>query len=268
MIQDISIFKLTLGLLILLIPIVLLLYFRIRILKNMLIAVSRMILQLSLVAVYLEWIFKLNNLWINILWVFMMICVGVFTTIRRVRLNWKLFIIPLFIAALTSVIIIDAFFLGAILQLDYCFDAQYFIPITGMILGNSLNHNIIGLTTYFRELNDKNELYTFLLINTNNHKSSLYPFIKESVMQGLNPLIASMSVIGLISLPGMMTGQILGGNSPSMAIKYQIMMMIAIFAGCTINLLLSIVLANRFVFDKFGRLQTNITKKSKSNDLS
>ncbi len=260
MIQDISFFKLAIGILILLIPIGFFLYFRIRIIKNVLVASARMIVQLALVAVYLEWIFKLNNTWLNLLWVFIMICVGISTTIQRVSLNWKMFIFPLFISAITAVLTIDTFFLGIILHLDNCFDAQYFIPITGMILGNSLNHNIIGLTTYFRELRDKNELYTFLLVNANDRKSSLFPFIKEAVNQGLNPLIASMSVMGLISLPGMMTGQILGGNAPSMAIKYQIMMMLAIFAGCTVNLFLSIIFSNRFIFDKYGNLKSDIIK--------
>jgi putative ABC transport system permease protein len=57
--------------------------------------------------------------------------------------------------------------------------------------------------------------------------------------------------MGLISLPGMMTGQLLGGSSPAIAIKYQIMIMLAIFTGCTLNLFLSIIASNKVVFDAF-----------------
>jgi putative ABC transport system permease protein len=89
---------------------------------------------------------------------------------------------------------------------------------------------------------------------------ALRPFIGESIKSGLNPLIGTMSVIGLISLPGMMTGQILGGSSPVIAIKYQIMIMLAIFAGCTINLFLSIILSNRFIFDVYGKLKMDMLK--------
>ena len=146
-------------------------------------------------------------------------------TVKRISLSWKVFALPLFIAGLISVIIIDTFFLGFIIKLDYIFDVRYLIPITGMILGNSMNHNIVGLTAFFKGLSEKSDLYYFLLTNTGSSKLALRPFYGEAFKRALNPMIANMSVIGLISLPGMMTGQILGGSSPVVAIKYQIMIM-------------------------------------------
>ena len=261
-ITDISVLELALGFLIIVIPIAFFLFYRIRLTKAVMISLIRMVIQLGLVAFYLEWIFALNSAWLNSLWVILMISVGVHTSISRIGLNWKYFVFPLFIAGLTSVVIIDIFFLGFILKLDYFFDARYFVPITGMVLGNSLNHNIVGLSSYFKGLSEKSDLYYFLLTNTGVTKLALRPFIGESIKSGLNPLIGTMSVIGLISLPGMMTGQILGGSSPVIAIKYQIMIMLAIFAGCTINLFLSIIFSNRFVFDGYGKLKSNMLKSS------
>ncbi len=258
---DISYWELASGLLLFIIPISLFYIYKIWIIKDVLIGLVRMLIQLSMVALYLEWIFELNNAWLNSLWVLVMIFVGVFTTIRRVSLNWRMFVLPLLVASITSVLIVDLFFLGWVLKLDYFFDARYFIPITGMVLGNALNHNIVGLSTYFKGLSEKSELYIFLLSNTGNKKLALNPFITDAIKQALNPMIAFMSVIGLISLPGMMTGQILGGSPPSTAIKYQIMIMIAIFVGCTINLFLSILFSNRFIFDAYSNLKANILKK-------
>lgn len=71
---------------------------------------------------------------------------------QRYWAELEVFLFPLFIAGITSVLIVDGFFLGFILELNYIFDARYFIPITGMILGNSLNHNIVGLSSYFKGL--------------------------------------------------------------------------------------------------------------------
>lgn len=258
---DIHIIDLGLGFLILIIPIFLFLYFRVGVVKDTVISVARMIIQLMLVAAYLEWIFDKNSAWINVLWVLIMIFVGVMTTIKRVNLSWRYFIFPFFIAGLTSVLIIDTFFLGFVIKLDYVFDARYFIPITGMILGNSINHNVVGLNSYFNGLFEKSEMYYFLLTNTGNEKLTLRPFIANAIKLGMNPLIATMSVIGLISLPGMMTGQILGGSSPIIAIKYQIMIMLAIFAGCTINLVVSIIISNIFVFDAYGRFRESVLKQ-------
>ncbi|MGQ1786199.1 MULTISPECIES: ABC transporter permease [unclassified Saccharicrinis] len=257
---DIQLFDLSLAFLVMIIPVSLFLYHRVKIVKSVFIALLRMIVQLSMIALYLDQLFELNNAYVNTGWVFIMILVGVSTAITRVGLNWKYFIVPLFFSALTSVLVIDSFFLGMVIKPNYFFDARYFVPITGMVLGSSLNHNIVGLTAYFKGLTEKKELFFFLLTNTGENKLALRPFITEAVKRGLNPMIANMTVIGLISLPGMMTGQLLGGSDPVVAVKYQIMIMLAIFTGSTMNLFLSILFSNRFIFDKFNRLKKEVLK--------
>lgn len=261
-IVDISLWDLLLSFSMMAIPLLFFYFYKIKVIKSTLIGMVRMAIQLALVAVYLEWIFDQNKAWINVLWVLIMILVGVFTTINRASLHWKKLVLPLFIASITSIFIVDAFFLGLIIRLDYVFDARYFIPISGMILGNALNHNIIGLSTYFKSLKEKQDLYQFLLSNTGSSKLALRPFIGEAINRAINPMIATMSVMGLISLPGMMTGQILGGSPPAIAIKYQIMIMIAIFVGCSLNLFLSIILVNRFAFDRFQNFKAEDIIKS------
>ncbi len=257
-ILDIRIIDLVIGFVIMLLPISFFIYFKIKLVKSILIALARMVIQLGLIALYLEWIFDKNSAIINSLWVVVMIVVGVFTSINRIGLNWKTFVFPMILASLTSVLIIDTFFLGVVIKLDYVFDARYFIPITGMVLGNSLNHNIVGLTAYYKGLSEKSDLYYFLLTNAGDSAIAKRPFLAEAVKRGLNPLIATMTVIGLITLPGVMTGQILGGSSPLIAIKYQVMIMLAIFTGCTLNLFLTILFSNRYVFDGFQRFKEGI----------
>lgn len=257
-IVDISISSLILGFLLLVIPIAGFFYFKVKIVKETLISIIRMVLQLSLVAFYLEYIFKWNNAFINSFWVCIMILVGTQTTIRRVGLSYKYFLFPFALSGFVSILILDAFFLGFVIRLDYVFEARYFIPISGMVLGNALNHNIVGISSYFDRLKKEQDLYYFLMVNCNSKKKSLAPFVRHAIQSGLNPLIATMSVIGLISLPGMMTGQILGGSSPVVAIKYQILIMLAIFVGCSLNLILSIYLSNRFIFDPFGKIKPDL----------
>ncbi len=257
---DIKIIDLVISCAIMIIPILFFVYFKIKLVKGVLIGLVRMVVQLGLLALYLGWIFDKNSALINSIWVVLMILVGVFTSINRIGLNWRIFVFPMILASLTSVLIIDTFFLGFVIKLDYVFDARYFIPITGMVLGNSLNHNIVGLTTYYSGLSGKRDLYYFLLTNSGDSSVAKRPFIAEAVKRGLNPLIATMTVIGLISLPGVMTGQILGGSSPIVAIKYQVMIMLAIFTGCTLNLFLTILFSNRYVFDDFQRFKDGVFK--------
>ena len=252
---DIGFFDLVVGSVILLVPILVFMYYRVRLVKDIFISVARMIAQLFLVALYLEWIFEMNNPWINSLWVLIMVLVGAGTIVYRVGINWRIFLLPLIMAGILSMAIIDGFFIGAVIRLDYFFDARYFIPISGMVLGNSINHNIVGLTAYFEGLSIRKELYYFILTNNGSRKKAIRPYIQEALVKGLNPLIANMSVIGLISLPGMMTGQILGGASPVTAIKYQVMIMFAIFAGCTMILIMSVLYSNFFIFDAYGNIR-------------
>ena len=186
---DISILNLLIGYASLLIPILIFLYYRTGLFKTTLIAVSRMTIQMIAVALYLEYIFELNSAWLNSAWVIIMIVVSDFVTIYRSELKIKYLLIPLLLSGLITVVITDAFFLGLVIKLDNVFDARYFIPISGMVLGNILKHNIIGMNTYFYSLQKDNELYQFLLINNATRKSALFPFLGEAIKKALNTYI-------------------------------------------------------------------------------
>lgn len=267
-ITDITLWDLALGLSMLSIPVLIFLYYRIKLIKDLFVSTVRMILQLLLVAAYLEWIFEKNNPWINSLWVLVMVMVSAGTLIYRVKISWRMFLLPFLLSGIFSMAVIDGFFIGLVIRPDYIFDARYFIPISGMVLGNSLNHNVVGLSAFIGGLSEKKELYYFLLTNSGSQKNALRPYIQDAIHKSLNPLLATMSVIGLISLPGMMTGQILGGSSPVTAIKYQIMIMIAILSGAALTLLLSIIFSSRNMFDDYGNIHQRIWKKNSKDQTS
>lgn len=250
-IQDISWIDLSIGYALIIIPIIVFQYFRSGMVKATLIAVLRMTIQLFLVGVYLQYIFHLNHSWINVAWVFLMIVVATFTTIQRSTLNKKVFLLPILLAMIISIIAIDLYFLGVVLKLDYLFEARYFVPITGMLIGNAMSNNIIALNTFYKGLEREQVQYRYAIANGATHHEALKAFMAEALRKSLNPLIAMTSVIGLISLPGMMTGQILGGSLPAVAIKYQIMMMITVLVSSVLTVVLSIVISNRFVFDEW-----------------
>jgi putative ABC transport system permease protein len=255
---DISILNLCFGISLIIIPIIIFRFYKVNLIKSSIIATIRMCLQLSFIAIYLGYIFELNSKLLNCAWVIAMLIISSFSVTKKTSVKRKFLILPLFLSSLLALGVIDVFFLGFIIKLDNIFDARYFIPISGMILGNSLIYNTVGLSNYFNSLKENENLYKFILINTNSKTKSLQPYIKASLNQALTPLITSMSVIGLISLPGMMTGQILGGSSPELAIKYQILIMIAIFVSCTLNLFLSIYISNFFILNKFNYIRKEI----------
>jgi putative ABC transport system permease protein len=86
------------------------------------------------------------------------------------------------------------------------------------------------------------------------------PFLQRAYSASLAPTIATMATIGIVSLPGMMTGIILGGTDPLVAIKYQIAIMMAIFSGTALAVILGILLTLRTSFDRYGVLDPDVLK--------
>lgn len=254
-VTDIGYLSLFLGYIILIIPFYILWYYKTGLVKDSFYAFIRMTVQLLLVGFYLEFIFDLNSSLLNISWVFLMTILATYTVIKRSDLKIKEFFIPIFIAIVLSVLIIDAYFLGFIIRLNNIFDARYLIPITGMLLGNSIKTIIIALNNYYRQLKKEKELFKWYLANGATKQEALAPFKKEALIIAFNPVIANVAIVGLISLPGMMTGQILGGSNPAVAVKYQIMLMIMVFSSSIFSVFLSIYFADKKVFDAFDNLK-------------
>ncbi len=260
--QDISWLNLILGYLLLIIPVMIFRYYQTGMIKPMLISMLRMSLQLFLVGLYLKYLFRLNNPWINIAWVLIMILVTAYTIVSRTRLPRRLLFIPVFLALILSISLVDLFLLGVVLKLDFIFEARYLIPLTGMLIGNSLNNTVIGVDHFYNCIRQQQNTYRFALANGASQSEAVHIFIRDSIRKAMNPTIASTAVMGIVSLPGMMTGQILGGSDPSVAIKYQILIMIMIFVSSLVTLWLSILFCNRKAFDKFGNPDGRIMKIS------
>lgn len=223
--------------------------------KTMSIAITRMFIQLSLVGLFLQYIFKLNNPIINSVYLLFMMVVASLSSIKTNKVLVKSYLLPIFIAIAVPNLIVLMYFNLFVIQLDQLFDARYLIPIGGMLLGNTLTGIIITLNTYIKLLDSNKLNYYYLLSLSANHNDAVKPYIKESLLASINPSIASIETIGLVALPGMMTGQILGGSVPLTAIKYQIAIMVAIFLIRYFCSVLVILLVSNKLFDDYHIIQ-------------
>jgi len=255
---DINLIRLFSGYILMIIPILVFIYYKVGLIKDTIIAILRMTTQLLMVGLYLGYIFKLDNIIINISWVVIMSIIATHTIIKRSGLNLKMFFIPIFLSGIISIFITDAYILGFIIQPNNIFNARYFIPITGMMLGNTIKNVIITLNAYYNKLNDEQSTYRWRIANGATKREALQPFIQNALKIAFNPMIATTAIMGLISLPGMMTGQIIGGNTPNTAIKYQILILITVFSSTVLNVILAILFSDKISFDKYGNLKQNI----------
>ncbi|NCC62782.1 MAG: ABC transporter permease, partial [Verrucomicrobiae bacterium] len=137
-------------------------------------------------------------------------------------------------------------------------NASLLIPIGGMLLGNSLRSNVVVLERFFRQMRDKRSEYELRLLFGANRSEALRPFMQTALRAGVKPQIATMATLGIVSLPGMMTGQMLGGSTPMTAIQYQIAITVGIFAVDMISTVLLLeVLAHYAERDEIGKGKAN-----------
>ena len=255
---NISFICLILTLLLLVIPMLLFKKYRIGIIKPIFYSTIRMSIQLFLIGVFLKYLFVWNNTTLNILWLAIMILIAVFSAVRSSSIKISKILIPTFISFFLATFLIVLFLNIFVIRLDYIFDARYLIVLGGMLLGNSLRGNIIGITYFYKSIKKDSKKFQYTLSLSANFNEAIMPYFRESVQLALKPTIAAMATMGIVTLPGMMTGIILGGTNPEVAIKYQIMIMISILTSTTISVFLTILTTAKVCFSKYGCLKKNI----------
>ena len=224
------------------------------------ISVLRMVIQLAFVGVFLTVLFELNNSLVNILWLLVMVIVASHSTITDVKLDMKKLMIPTLVSFILGNFLVLLYFNMFVVNLENLFDARFLIPIFGMFLGNSLRSNIVSIDSFYKTMKRNENRYLYSLSLGAKKHEAILPYAKKSFDMALKPSIASMSTVGIVSLPGMMTGQIIAGSSPLLAVKYQMAIMIGIYVSTAMTVAIGIFMSIRSSFDDYGILRKDIFK--------
>lgn len=221
--------------------------------RQLLLAGVRTVVQLTLIGFILQWVFTLQS-WppVIALLAVMTLIAGVSAvqrTERRFPGVWSVGIAAVWIS---SWLIGTAALLG-IVRVEPWYRPQYAIPLVGMILGNTLSGISLGLDRFAGELDGRRDEVEGLLALGATRWEAALPIIRDAVRTGMIPIINSMMVVGIVSLPGMMTGQLLAGEAPVETVKYQIVIMFLIASGTALGTMLAVLLSYRRLFN--GRHQ-------------
>lgn len=195
--------------------------------KMLVLASVRMTVQLVLAGFVLMYILKNQHPLYTVAFLIAMICFSVhrvYSTQKGLNRRFKTAIA--FSLAIPGVSVL-AFFVCAVIREDF-FNAQYTVPLAGMVIGNSMTGMTLGLRAFMGSIHDQRKKIDALLYIGVDPKNILKPFVGSALETALLPTLNSMLGMGIIFLPGMMTGQILSGTPPTTAIMYQIAIMIAI----------------------------------------
>ncbi len=258
---DISIMRLLAAFGLLIVPLALSFFLKLGFVRQLFISAGRMTGQLFLMGILLVYLFRWDNPWLNVAWVIVMMFFACFSAMVNSKLSFKHFFLPVFLAYFVGTGLILLFFNKVIVNYENIFTARLVVVVGGMLLGNSLNSTIIGISHYYEAIRKENKRYLYLLSLGANQQEALLPFFREALRAAMRPFIANMATMGIVSLPGMMTGQMLGGADPETAIKYQIAIVLAIFTALTISVALSIYFTSRQAFDEYGILKGSLFRR-------
>jgi putative ABC transport system permease protein len=232
-------------------------WLRLRLHRQIAIAAARMVVQLVAIGYVLRFIFSLNNPAATLLLVVVMMLVAAREVAarpeRRFRGHTNLVIGFVSVGFATFVTAILA--LTTAIRPQPWFDPHYAIPLAGIILGNVLNSASLSLDSFLGSVHRERQAIEARLSLGEAYRQAIAPLVREAIRRGLLPIINQMSPAGIVTLPGIMTGQILAGLDPLEAVKYQILLMFLLSGGSGLSALVVSYLAAWRLTDQRQRLR-------------
>ncbi|WP_075180947.1 iron export ABC transporter permease subunit FetB [Pantoea sp. 1.19] len=220
--------------------------------KDILIGVGRAVVQLILVGFVLKYIFQLDNTWLTLSMV-LFICVNAAANARKRSQNseYALYIAFTAITVSTTLTLLILVFSGAI-----AFVPMQVIPITGMIAGNAMVAVGLCYNNLIQRFADNRAKIEEMLSLGASPRLAAGSILRDSVRAAMIPTIDGAKTVGLVSLPGMMSGLIFAGIDPVKAIKYQIMVTFMLLGTASIATIIAGYLASGRFFNAREQLIT------------
>ena len=224
--------------------------------KLLIVSSIRMSIQLVLAGLILTYILKNPHPIFTIAYILIMLIFSIYYVLSKnkdINNRFKFVIaMSLFLTGLFMII----FFVMVIVGVDI-FNPQYAIPLAGMIVGNSMTGVSLAIKVFKEHISSEKAKIESLLNLGASPDKVLMPYVNNSLETSLLPTINSMVGMGIVFLPGMMTGQILSGTLPTTSIMYQIAIMIAICASVCLAIFFSLYFGYKTLYNKRNQINYN-----------
>ena len=225
--------------------------------RQLLIATVRMVVQLLLVGLVLAALFEaVSALWTGLAAAVMVLFAGYEIMARQERRLKGLWAYGLGTGCmLLAASVVTVFALTTQLQPEPWYHPRYALPLLGMILGNTMTGISLGLHTLTTgAVRDKAAIEARLALGAP-WREAMLPVTRSAMRSAMMPIINSMAATGLVSLPGMMTGQILAGIEPGQAVRYQLLIMFLIAGGTALGAMAAVIAGGLRLTDRRHRLR-------------
>ena len=216
--------------------------------RRLLVASLRTVLQLMLIGYLLRYIFALDKAWAVSALALLMIVIASHAAVDRSSRRFPGVAAMAFLSLVVSATLTTLVVTQVIIGVEPWFRPQYMVPILGMILGNSMNGISLCLDDLLARLDERRDEVEMELAHGATRWEAARGPLSGAVRRGMIPILNAMMIVGIVALPGMMTGQILAGANPLTAVKYQILVMFMLAAATALGTMLMALLAYRRLF--------------------
>jgi putative ABC transport system permease protein len=221
--------------------------------RQLLVAAVRTVVQLLAIGYILGWVFESAYWYVVLPLMCLMTLIAGFSAAGRGKRTYAGQLLDSIVSVWLSCWLIAAIGLYAVIGVRPWYEPQYAIPILGMILGNCLTGVSLGMDRMTQELiSGRNTIETILALGGTRWEAA-QSSARQAVRAGMMPTLNQMTVVGIVSLPGMMTGQVLAGQSPTDAVRYQIVIMFLIASASALGTVCAVLLTFRRVFSRQHR---------------
>lgn len=255
---DISTTKMAIGLAPVILAMALSMYYKLGLTKSLIIGVIRGSIQLVAVGYILLWVFAQDNPWVIGALLLFMVGAAAQAACKRIsglnsrRMRW-----------IYQKILFASIFLGSMCTLGYLqfivvrpepiWEGRYIISLGGMMVAQAMNAGALVVERYRSELELRaDEIETLLALGATKSQASLQA-VRTACSAAMMPSINLLMVLGIVALPGMMSGQILAGESPLLAVRYQLLICFSIAAAAAIVSFVAIRMAESLYFTKYDQ---------------
>jgi len=228
---------------------------RLQLERRLLTAAVRSVAQLLLLGLVLKWVFESEGPWIVLAMMVLMTLIAGFEAVRRTTYRLRGVRGASMGVMLVTGLVVTFYGVSVVIRVDPWYAPQYAIPILGMVLGNTLTGISLGLETVLAGFARDRERVELLLAHGATRAEATRDVVRQAVRMGMIPILNAMVAAGIVSIPGMMTGQILAGQDPATAARYQIFILFSIAGGVALGTVGVVLMATRLAFDERDRLR-------------
>jgi putative ABC transport system permease protein len=228
--------------------------------QDIIVSCVRAFVQLTLVGIILGALFRNVALhWVALVLVIMTVA-AVQAAASRVEHPVRGVVVNLSISVGLTSLLVLAFVIGAVVRPATWYDPQFVIPLAGMTIGNSMTSAALAANRFGAEVRVRQDEIEALLALGATRQQAISGIVRDAVRAAMVPSIAGMMVVGIVSLPGMMTGQILAGRDPQQAVRYQIMIQYMLIFAAIMTSLLQVRLTQRRYFTDAHQLRRDLLR--------